>query len=79
MVGSSTAVFVKERAGPEGILYPTSSTLCQGEGVAQLLSFGFVYVLEYYEEVRVGLFIRWLLRLVLFRVLMGLWRIIRRR
>jgi hypothetical protein len=43
------------------------------------LSFGDVYVLDHCEEVRVGVLIRWLFRLVLFRVLMGLWRIIRRR
>ncbi len=40
---------------------------------------GDVYVLDFYEEVRVGVLIRWLIRLVLFRVLVGLWRIFRRR
>ncbi len=48
-------------------------------GVAQPVSSGDVYVLDYYEEVRVGVLIRWLFRLVLFRVLVGLWRIFRRR
>ena len=49
-------------------------------GVVQPGSSGDVYVLDHYEEVvRVGVLIRWLLRLVLFRVLVGLWRIFRRR
>ena len=43
------------------------------------MSSGDVYVLDSYEEVRVGVLIRWLIRLVLFRVLVGLWRIFRRR
>jgi hypothetical protein len=47
--------------------------------VAQLVSFGDVYDLDFYEEVRVGVLLRWLIRLVLFRVLVGLWRIVRRR
>ncbi len=47
--------------------------------VAQPESSGGVYVLDYYEEVRVGVLIRWLFRLVLFRVLVALWRIVRRR
>ncbi len=38
-----------------------------------------VYMLDYDEEVRVGVLIRWLFRLVLFRVLVGLWRLVRRR
>ena len=41
-----------------------------------------VYMLDYHEdheEVRVGVLIRWLFRLVLFRVLVGLWRLVRRR
>jgi hypothetical protein len=48
-------------------------------GVAQPVSSGDVYVLDDYEEVCVGVLIRWLFRLVLFRVLVGLWRIFRRR
>jgi hypothetical protein len=40
---------------------------------------GDVYVLDFCEEVRVGVLIRWLIRLVLFRVLVGLWRIVWRR
>ena len=48
-------------------------------GVVQPGSYGDVYVLDHYEEVRVGVLIRWLFRLVLFRVLVGLWRIFRRR
>jgi hypothetical protein len=52
-------------------------------GVAQLLSSAGVYVPDYHEEVhkevRVGVLIRWLFRLVLFRVLVGLWRLVRRR
>jgi hypothetical protein len=53
--------------------------LLGGKGVAQLVSCGDVYVLVLYEEVRMGMLIRWLVRLVLFRVLVGLWRIVRRR
>ena len=48
-------------------------------GVAQPVSSGDVYIFDYCEEVRVGVLIRWLFRLVLFRVLVGLWRIFRRR
>ena len=48
-------------------------------GVAQLAPSVDVYVLDFYEEVRVGVLIRWLFRLVLFRVLVGLWRLVRRR
>ena len=40
---------------------------------------GDVFVVDFYEEVRVGVLIRWLFRLVLFRVLVGLWRIVRGR
>jgi hypothetical protein len=47
--------------------------------VAQLVSLGDVYVLDFCEEVRVSVLIRWLFRLVLFRVLVGLWRIVWRR
>ena len=47
--------------------------------VAQPVSSGDVYVLDHYEEVRVGVLLRWLFRLVLFRVLVGLWRIFQRR
>jgi len=36
-------------------------------------------MLDYHEEVRVGVLIRWLFRLVLFRVLVGLWRLVRKR
>ena len=46
---------------------------------AQLVSNPDVYVLDLYEEVDVGMLIRWLFRLLLFRVLVNLWRIIRRR
>ena len=35
--------------------------------------------LGFYEEVLRGVLIRWLFRLVLFRVLVALWRIVRRR
>jgi hypothetical protein len=38
-----------------------------------------VYVSDHNEEVRVGVLVRWLVRLILFRVLVGLWRIVRRR
>jgi hypothetical protein len=48
-------------------------------GVAQPVAYGDVYVLDHYEEVHVGVLIRWLIRLVLFRVLVGLWRIFQRR
>ena len=47
--------------------------------MAQLVSLGDVYVLDFCEEVRVGVLIRWLFRLVLFRVLVGLWRTVWRR
>ena len=50
------------------------------KGVApQLVSSANVYVLDFCEEVRVGVLIRWLFRVLLFRVLVGLWRIARRR
>ena len=62
-----------------GILSPNHSSLCRGGSVAQLVSFGDVYVLDFCEEVRVGMLMRWLFRLVLFRVLVGLWRIVWRR
>ena len=51
-----------------------------GRGVVQLVSSADVYVLDLYEEVvNVGVLLRWLFRLVLFRVLVSLWRIVRRR
>ena len=61
---------------------PGPLLLASGRGVAQLVSCGDVYVLDPYEEeeVRVvGALIRWLFRLLLFRMLLGLWRIFRRR
>jgi hypothetical protein len=46
----------------------------------QLVSPGDVYVLSFYKEVRVvGALIRWLFGLLIFRMLLGLWRIFRRR
>jgi hypothetical protein len=48
-------------------------------GFAQLVSCADVYVLDLYEEALMGMLIRWLVRLLLFRVLVGLWRIARRR
>jgi hypothetical protein len=62
-----------------GIPSPNHSSLCRGRSVAQLVSLGDVYVLDFCEEVRVSVLIRWLFRLVLFRVLVGLWRIVWRR
>jgi hypothetical protein len=47
--------------------------------VAQLVSFGDVYDVDFYEEMRMSVLLRWLIGLVLFRVLVGLWRIVRRR
>jgi hypothetical protein len=47
--------------------------------LAQLVSSADVYVLDLYEEALMGMLIRWLVRLLLFRVLVGLWRIVRRR
>jgi hypothetical protein len=59
---------------------PGPLLLDSGRGVAQLVSCADVYVLDFYEEVRVvGALIRWLFRLLLFRVLVGLWRMVRRR
>ena len=66
-----------DRAGVS--LAPNHSSLCRGGSVAQLVSLGDVYVLDFCEEVRVGVLIRWLIRLVLIRVLVGLWRIVWRR
>jgi hypothetical protein len=43
------------------------------------MSSGDVYVLDFCEEVRVGVLIRWLFRWLLFRVLVRLWCIVRRR
>jgi hypothetical protein len=37
-----------------------------------------VYVVDLYKEALMGVLIRWLIRLLLFRVLVGLWRIFRR-
>jgi hypothetical protein len=49
-------------------------------GVAQLVSSGDVYLIGSYKEVCVvAALIRWLFRLLLFRVLVRLWRIFRRR
>ena len=57
-----------------------TSSLCPGiGGAAQLVSCADVYVLDLYEEVRMGVLVRWLFRLILFRVLVGFWRIVRRR
>jgi hypothetical protein len=49
-------------------------------GAAQLMSSAVVCVISHLRGgVRVGVLIRWLIRLVLFRALLRLWRIIRRR
>jgi hypothetical protein len=60
---------------------PGPLLLAYGRCVAQLVSCADVYVLDLYEEEMrvVGALIRWLFRLLLFRVLVGLWRIVRRR
>jgi hypothetical protein len=47
--------------------------------LAQLVASVDVYVLDLYEEALMGVLIRWLVRLLLFRVLVSLWRIVRRR
>jgi hypothetical protein len=50
------------------------------EAPALCLAVMYMFLAFIYEEVRVvGALIRWLFRLLLFRVLVGLWRIVRRR
>ena len=60
------------------VAYPGPLLFAQVRGVAQLVASADVYVLDLYEEVNVGVLLRWLFRLVLFRVLVSLWRIVRR-
>ena len=71
---------VDRQLGPGNLKGSPGPLLFAGvRGVAQPVSSADVCVLDYCEEVRVGVLIRWLFRVLLFRVLVGLWRIARRR
>jgi hypothetical protein len=65
--------------GEVQLLYGVPVAMFRVMALAQLVSSADVYVLDLYEEALMGMLIRWLVRLLLFRVLVGLWRIVRRR